>query len=207
MITTEWLMSIGKEHTAEIAATLDPEGIGQLVGLLAEKNDKIRYPAFLLLQERSYSNSDVYPYWDTFKEKLGSDNSFQRSIGLMMIAVNTRWDKSGRMEETINDYLERTEDEKPITVRQCIQSLSYILPYKPLLGLPIAKKLVSLDLSQVKDTMRKLILMDIIEILAIIRESRTTDEIEDYILSALKGDILDKKSKKQVEELCKVKLF
>lgn len=207
MINMEWLMSVDKEHAAAASAALQKEEIRELVNLLAEKNDKIRYPAFLILQERSFAGADVYPYWDIFREKLRSDNSYQRNIGCIMIAVNTRWDESGRMEDVINDYLELIEDEKPITARQCIQSLSYILPYKPMLCRTIAEKLISVDLNQVKDTMKKLILTDIIQILAIIRETQATKEIDEYILAALKGDILDKKTKKQVENLCKMKLF
>lgn len=207
MISTEWLLSLEKESIAGPARTLQTEDIEKLVELLSEKNDKIRYPAFLLLQERSYGEPDVYPYWDTFRDKLRSDNSYQRSIGLMLLAVNTRWDDSGRMEATIEDYLKLLEDEKPITIRQCIQSLSYILPYQPRLTATIAKRLMALELTEIKDTMRKLVYMDILNILALIRESSKDEEIENYILNALKGDLLDKKSKKQIEELCKLKLF
>lgn len=69
----------------------------------------------------------VYTYWDIFREKLKSDNSYQRSIGLMLIADNARWDTQNRMEETIYDYLKCLSDEKPITVRQCIRSLVKII--------------------------------------------------------------------------------
>jgi len=51
--------------------------------------------------------------------------------------------------------------------------------------------------------MQKLILVDIIAILAAIRKYGTTDDIEHYITVALTGDILDKKAKKQVEAMLK----
>lgn len=207
MISKEWLLALEKESMAGPARTLQAEDLEMLVELLSEKNDKLRYPAFLLLQERSYAEPDVYTYWDTFRDKLRSDNSYQRSIGLMLLAVNTRWDDSGRMEATIEDYLKLLEDEKPITIRQCIQYLSYILPYQPRLKAVIAKRLMALELTEIKDTMRKLVCMDILNILALIRETGKDEEIENYILNALKGDLLDKKSKKQIEELCKLKLF
>ncbi len=207
MITREWLLSLEKESMAGPAQSLQPEDIEYLVELLSEKDDKVRYSAFLLLQERSIGEADIYPYWDTFRNKLNSDNSYQRSLGLMLLAVNSKWDDSGRMEAALEDYLKLLEDEKPITVRQCIQSLSHILPYHPKLNATIAKRLMALDLSVIKETMRKLVLMDILNILALIRESRKDEEIESYILNALKGDLLDKKSKKQVEDLCRLKVF
>ena len=53
----------------------------------------------------------------------------------------------------------------------------------------------------VKETMRKSILLDILNVLLIIRKDHSTDEIESFILKALSGEILDKKSKKQIENL------
>ncbi len=47
--------------------------------------------------------------------------------------------------------------------------------------------------------MRKLILVDIINVLLVIRKEMKTDEIESFIQNALTGEILDKKSKKQIE--------
>lgn len=62
-------------------------------------------------------------------------------------------------------------------------------------------------LNEIKETMRRPVLMDILNILALVRESKKDEEIENYILNALKGDLLDKKSKKQVEDRCRLKLF
>jgi hypothetical protein len=95
------------------------------------KDDNIRYQAFLILQSRSIFFNDVYSFWDTFRDKLKSDNSYKRSIGLMLIAENVRWDEQNRMEDTIDEYLKLLNDEKPITIRQCIQSLGKVAQFKP----------------------------------------------------------------------------
>jgi hypothetical protein len=191
-------MAISKSDINEAARTLSKDDISQLVDWLSLKDDKIRYQALLLLQSRSAYNDDVYTYWDIFREKLNSDNSYQRSIGLMLIADNARWDTQNRMEEAIYDYLKCLNDEKPITVRQCIRSLVKIINNKPeLIGI-IADKLVELDLTYIKETMRKSILLDILEVLLIIRKNLKSDKLEGYIASALSGDILDNKSKKQL---------
>ena len=79
--------------------------------------------------------------------------------------------------------------------------LSQLVPYKNHLQFKIADRLMSVNISDVKETMRKLILCDILEVLAEIRKYQTTDEIENYIFHALSGRILDKKAKKQIESI------
>lgn len=198
MITTESLLSISKSDLQEASKALSIEDIPQLIEWLALKDDNIRYQAFLLLQNRSLFFADVYPYWDALRNKLNSDNSYQRSIGLMLIAENAKWDTENRMEGIIDEYLTLLNDEKPITIRQCIQSLGTIATAKPGLQDKIASRLISLDIRAVKETMRKSILLDILNVLLIIRKIHKTDEIESFILNALSGEILDKKSKKQI---------
>ena len=201
MITIENLMSIDKSNLQEAAKMLHKDDIPQLVQLLTLKDDNIRYQAFLLLQNRSLFSDDVYPFWDTFRSKLKSDNSYQRSIGVMLIAENVKWDTESRMEDIIDEYLELLNDEKPITIRQCIQSLGKIAPYKPSLNDKIADRLMAFNLMDIKETMRKSILLDILNTLLIIRKHSKTDEIEYFFLNALSGGILDKKAKKQIEAL------
>lgn len=189
-------------HTLmEASKALYTEDIPQLVEWLNLKDDNVRYQAFLLLQNRSLFCDDVYPYWDTLKSKLRSDNSYQRSIGLMLLAENVKWDSGNRMEDTIDEFLMLLNDEKPITIRQCIQSLGKIASSKPGLNDKIASRLISFNLMSVKETMRKSILLDILNVLIVIRKELKTDEIESFILNALSGEILDKKSKKQIEAL------
>ena len=53
-----------------------------------------------------------------------------------------------------------------------------------------------------KETMRKFILIDLWKVLLlIIRKELKTDEIESFILNALLGEILDKKTKRQIKSL------
>ena len=201
MVTTESLMSISKSDLQDASKALNKEDIPQLIEWLSLKDDSIRYQAFLLLQNRSLFFSDVYPYWDILRDKLKSDNSYQRSIGLMLIAENVIWDVKNRMEDTIDEYLTLLNDEKPITIRQCIQALGKIAVAKQGLDDKIASRLISFDLMAVKETMRKSILLDILNVLLIIRQNQKTDEMESFIFDTLSGEILDKKSKKEIEVL------
>ncbi len=117
-----------------------------------------------------------------------------------MISENVKWDAENRMEDTIDEYLTSLNDEKPITIRQCIQALGKIAAAKPGLNDKIASGLVSLDLMAIKETMRKSILLDILNVLIIIRKDYKKDEIENFIQNALSGGILDNKSKKLIEK-------
>lgn len=119
----------------------------------------------------------------------------------MLIAENARWDGERRMNDAIDEYLGLLNDEKPITIRQCIQSLDKIVTYKSELNDKVAAALISFDFMSVKETMRKPILLDILNILLIIRKELKKDEIENFILNALSGEILDKKTKKRIESL------
>lgn len=176
------IKSISKSNLLEASKALSKEDISQLIKSLSLKDDKTRYNAFLLLQTRSSFFDDVYPYWDTFRSKLKSDNSYQRNIGLNLIAENAKWDTENRMEDTIDEYLTLLYDEKPITIRQCIQSLGLIASVKPNLNDKIASRLIPYDIMAVRETMRKPILLDILSVLPLIRNADNTYEIENFIL-------------------------
>ncbi|HHW26923.1 MAG TPA: hypothetical protein GXX23_06240 [Firmicutes bacterium] len=200
MITMESLASIPKDILPEISETLEAGDIAQLVEWLALEDDNARYKALLLLLSRSSYADDVYPFWDVFVAKLKSDNSYQRSIGLMLIADNAKWDSAGKMEAALEDYLALLSDAKPITVRGCIQGLGKIALHKPDLGPKIAERLVAFDLAGQKETMRKSILLDIVNTLMVIRANTASDTIEAFIQDALSGNVLDKKAKRQIEK-------
>lgn len=198
-MTLHNLWAVSKENAGQMAAALSADDIKELITLLNEKDDKTRYAALLLLQGRSQSARDVYPYFDVFVDKIGSDNSYQRSIGLMLAAENARWDTLCRLDGAIGRYLNCVRDEKPITARQCIQALPLILAHKPQLSEPIARALMDADIGAQRPTMKKLILMDILSVLLLIRQCGGGGEaIDAYIAEALTGGILDDKSKKQI---------
>lgn len=198
MVTAESILSIDKNGMCEASKILDKQAISQLVEWLSLKDDKIRYQAFLLLQHRSSSFEDVYPYWDVFRSKLKNDNSYQRSIGLMLISENTKWDSAGRMDSCIDDYLSLLKDEKPITIRQCIQGLEKIVPYKRHLCEKIARSLMSIRLADIKATMRKLVLADILSVLLMIKDQYPSEEIHIYIKHVISNPELEKLVDKKI---------
>jgi hypothetical protein len=196
MITAQIIQDCSKDDLQSLVPALEREDIGKLVAWLIEKDDNFRYKCFLLLQGRSEKYEDVYPYWDMFVGKLDSENSYQRSLGLMLIAENVRWDSSGKFNSIVDLFLTFCDDEKPVTVRQCVQSLCKIVPYNEACHERIVEKLISIDLVQRKETQRKLLLLDILSVLTLVRKNKADVRIDAFIRSALTGEILDSKSKK-----------
>ena len=198
MIDSNTMSLVTPENATDYAAVLNAEDIPALVEQLASAEDKIRYPAFLLLKERSAIRADVYPFWDVFDAKLSSENSFQRSIGATLISANARHDTAGKLRQSLPRYLALLSDPKPITVRQCAQALPEILRAKPEFAEPICDAILTVSLMDYKDTMRKLILLDFLEAMLICRAIAPTPALEEYFFSVLSGSILDDKSKKQL---------
>lgn len=98
--------------------------IDQLFEELNSKDGKIRYNS---LQEliRITDNKVVWVYdkWYVLQDKLLSDNSYQRSIGLMLLANLAKSDTENRMGAILDNYLAFFNDEKFITSRQCLQNV------------------------------------------------------------------------------------
>ena len=136
------------------AVKIGSEGIETLVERLNEKDDNVRYEAFLALQALSQKDDSVYRYWDIFAGKLNSGNSYQRSIGLMLLAENVRWDKGGRFAAVCDAYLAHCNDEKFITARQCIQGLNKIIAATTEYREEIIAALAGMDLGIRKDTQK-----------------------------------------------------
>lgn len=201
MTTLERLLSIDKEQLPEAVKSIHSSELPGIVELLSEKDNRIRYQAFLLLKYRSQLFDDVYPFWENFRLKLKDRNSYQRSIGIMLIAENAKWDSKNKTEDSLDDCMELLRDEKPITVRQSIQALGKIAEAVPNLNERIADMLMSINMAEVKETMRKSILLDILNVLAFIRKSLKNDKIDSFIFKSISGGILDRKSIKQIEML------
>ncbi len=197
----EELLKTGRTSPGEAAEGLTADDIKTLTGLLSNKDDNVRYPAFLILQKRLEVSADVWPYREVFRERLEDKNSFQRNIGLELIADNAKWDEDGWTAGILDEYFVLLRDEKPITVRKCVQGLKRIAAARPELHGRITEALTTLDLMEIRESMRKLVLCDILEVLAVIRKAGTDEEIEKYISEALSGGVLDKRLKKKAEEI------
>ena len=201
MITEQKFLSFDKTRPDEVAGMLSDEEIEALVEKLSRKEDDLRYRAFLLLQSRSRMSADVYRFWDIFRAKTSESNSYQRSIGMMLLAENAQWDTEGKAKDSLPDMTALLADEKPITVRQTIQALEKVGLSINELRPQIRKDLIDFDLTAVRETMRKSILTDILHALIILKDGSDTQAVDAYIVRALTGNILDAKTKKALQRL------
>ena len=180
MLTKELLLS-QKDNLNCLLEKVGENDIDLLVEWLKEKDDTIRYAAFLLLQLLSINSCKVYKYWDTFAGMIDNDNSYQRSLGLMLIAENVRWDKEEKFGVICSKYLNHCDDEKFITARQCIQGLNRIFDYTTKYKNEIVDMLLRVDLDKRKDTQKSLLLMDVIEVLGKIAGDQMDERVEAYL--------------------------
>ncbi len=180
-VELEAIKYLSREELTQTAEGLDGAELGGLVETLASKDDGKRYGAFLLLLEYSEGWNGLYAYWDLFVEKMRNLNSYQRNIGLALLARNAKWDKQNKINGCINLYLELCDDEKPVTVRQCIQNIKYILPYHIDLWEPVIQKLLSVDISIRKETQRKLLYQDIEAAFKVIATEKPDSRMEAYL--------------------------
>jgi hypothetical protein len=169
-VNVEQLKTVSKNQIPQLAKELSAADVNFLVATLAEKDDTLRYTAFLLLQANSCQTPLVCRHWVILEEKLGSSNSYQRSIGLMLIAENVKWDKEGKFTKIIDMYLSYCVDEKFITARQAIQGLSGILNATSEYDGKISQVLTNLPLYKYKENQQKLLKKDTAGILKLIEK-------------------------------------
>ena len=200
----EALLALPKDELPRAAEDLTAGTIADLVDLLDEKADDVRYQALLLLTARAERFPDVLPHWSRFVVKLTSGNSYQRSIGVMMLAGSARWADVDTVSACLPGCFALLPDEKPITVRQAIQALGKIARDAPSAAPQIAQALMGMDVLAARETMRKLLLLDACRaLLPLVENPELRDPINAFLMAALSGDILDKAAKKEIRAAMK----
>jgi len=175
-MNTDELMTLPKGAIPEASKTLSAGDIKFLVRMLSEKDEKLRYNAFLLLQSSSQNSPQVYQYWNEIEDKLSSDNSYQRSLSIILISENVRWDKEDRFAKTIGKYLSCCKGEKFINSRQTIQGLATITKATDKYDDQIKQELANVPIAQYKASQQKLLVKDISFILKTIKSKATNTE-------------------------------
>lgn len=91
---------------------------------LGSTDDKIRLNALQTLLKMTESKVDwIYEVWDHLLEKLEDENSYQRSIGILLLCNLAKSDTEDCLRPALDRLLVHTKDEKFITSRQCIQNI------------------------------------------------------------------------------------
>lgn len=146
------------------------ESIADWVEGLRNQNNQIAYACLQRLQAVCMESNDAYSYFNTFVEMMMSDHSYIRTRGILMIAACAMWDEDNRIDEIIDEYLKHIEDVKPISARQCIQTLPNMARYKPDLIPDMVTALHRVNLFRYPSTMQPLLQKDIVDALKQIQE-------------------------------------
>ena len=103
---------------------------------------------------------------------------------MLLLAANASWDEGGRCAEALDDMTKLLDDEKPVTIRQCVGALEAIALAVPDVRAKICARLMAADLSVIRETMRKLVLKDIVHALTALKSVYSTPETEEFIVRA-----------------------
>lgn len=133
------------------------------INALTDKDQTYAHHAFEILMEKSKENDDVYTHFDVFSGMMNHKNSYVRTRGILLLIENARWDRGNKYDEVEKILLSHIEDEKPITARQVIKGMSTLAKAKPDWKADIIYRLKNADISIYKNSMKPLVMKDIIE--------------------------------------------
>ena len=97
------------------------------VARLTGKDAKDAYTFAQQIVEESRDSEIWYPCFDRFAELLRHKNSLVRNRAISILAANARWDKVGKFDALLDEFLTHVTDIKPITARQCVAALPEIM--------------------------------------------------------------------------------
>lgn len=140
------------------------------IARLTGKDAKDAYAFMQQIVEESRASDTWYPCFDRFAELLRHKNSLVRNRAIAILAANARWDREGKFDVLLGEFLSHVTDAKPITARQCVAALPEIAKAKPELIPCIRAALEQADLSRYSDSMQPLVLKDIVSALQKIEE-------------------------------------
>lgn len=140
------------------------------IARLTGKATKDTYAFTQQIVEESQVSDAWYSCFDRFAELLRHKNSLVRNRAIAILATNARWDREGKFDALLDEFLSHVTDVKPITARQCVSALPEVAEAKPELIPHIRAALEQADLSGYPDSMQPLILKDIMAALQRIEE-------------------------------------
>ena len=140
------------------------------IARLTGKDAKNAYAFVQQIVEESRASDAWYPCFDRFAELLRHKNSLVRNRAIAILAANARWDREGKFDALLDEFLSHVTDVKPITARQCVAALPEVAEAKPALVPHIRAALEQADLSGYPDSMQPLVLKDIVAALRKIEE-------------------------------------
>jgi hypothetical protein len=172
---------------------------------LGSTDDKIRLDALQAALRLTEAKVDwVYEVWDLLLEKLENENSYQRSIGIMLLCNLAKSDTENRLGGSLDRLLVHTRDEKFITSRQCIQNVWKVAAADRSNREKVLKRLEKRFVECVSEKHSNLLRQDIIQSMLALHKVEKDDALFTRV-QALIAQEQEPKYRKQYEALLKAK--
>lgn len=141
------------------------ETVENLITGLCHRNNTAAYAAFQRLKSLSAESGEVAPYLGRLIELTRSENSYERTRGLLLISSNVKWDIQGVLDGFLEEYLTHMTDASPIAARQLIKALPQVAKDRPSWREPIRQAALRAELGRYPESMRGLLQKDLEELL------------------------------------------
>lgn len=132
-----------------------------IIAILTAKDNRYACTFTDKILSESRESDKWFGYFQSFASLLDHSNSLVRNRAIHILAANAQWDTENCFDAVLPTFLSHITDEKPITARQCIQTLAQVGQAKPQYIPRILSALQEADLSSYKDSMRPLIQKDL----------------------------------------------
>jgi hypothetical protein len=147
---------------------------------LDSADDRTRLSALNAVLEITEVKVDwVYQVWDPLFEKLGDQNSCQRSIAIMILCNLAKSDHENRLVYSLELLLLHTRDKKFITSRQCIQNIWKVAIVNENYKEKILAQLETRFMECVDEKHYNLIRQDIIQVFRRLYEKHNDDRLSE----------------------------
>ncbi|MBI5954711.1 MAG: hypothetical protein HY865_23890 [Chloroflexi bacterium] len=172
---------------------------------LGSTDDKIRLEALQATLKLTESKVGWgYEIWDLLLEKLDHENSYQRSIGIMLLCNLAKSDAENRLAGSLDRLLAHTKDEKFITSRQCIQNIWKVAAANKSNREKVLKHLEKRFVECVDEKHSNLLRQDIVQSMLALYKAERVEGLSTRI-QALIAKEPEPKYRKQYETLLKAK--
>lgn len=99
---------------------------------LASTDDTIRMNALQTILEITEDQVDwIYEVWDDLFQRLNHQNSYQRTIAILVLCNLAKSDTQHRLDISLDLLLAHTKDEKFVTSRKCLQNIWKVAAASP----------------------------------------------------------------------------
>lgn len=172
--------------------------------MLTHKHIMVYYHCYYILDRATSRNPELfYDNWKNFEKLLDHDNSYHRTIGLVMISNLIKVDKEKYFDSISDKYFMFINDEKITTARDCVVCTGKILEQRSDYIDKVIKLYLDMEkICKFKENQKALLLYDIFVIFDEFYEKTSfKKEIDKKILDNLKNS--SPKTRKKANELKK----